>query len=200
LPVSANDNLISLHKHEEELRSKSIEEIKANSDLSDHWELIAEAMNLIYAFTHDHVHHSDNELTLQYLGIRLLNACGASIKLALSGYYQKAFDQLRDIIETYFLVDYLTTTPSEIAVWKAAGKKQRIAQFGPGAIRNALDKRDGYNTGGRKKIYDLISEYASHASYPGITLTTSGPARWPKSARSTISKSWRCGSTKWQCE
>ena len=157
---------MSLHKHEEELRGKSLDEIGANGDLTDHWELVAEAMNVIFAFTHDHVHHSDNELTLQYLGIRLFNACGASIKLALSGYYQKAFDQLRDVIETYFLVDYLTTTPSEIAVWKDADKKARIAHFGPGSIRNALDKRDGYTTGGRKQIYDLISEYASHASYP----------------------------------
>jgi len=164
--VSASDNLVSLHKHEEELRGKSLDEIGANGDLTDHWELVAEAMNVIFAFTHDHVHHSDNELTLQYLGIRLFNACGASIKLALSGYYQKAFDQLRDVIETYFLVDYLTTTPSEIAVWKDADKKARIAHFGPGSIRNALDKRDGYTTGGRKQIYDLISEYASHASYP----------------------------------
>jgi hypothetical protein len=139
--------------------------------------LIAEAMNVIYAFTHDHVHQSDDELTLQYLGIRLFNACGASIKLALSGYYQKAFYQLRDIIETYFLVDYLMTNPLQISVWKAANKKKRIAHFGPGAIRNALDKRDGYTGGGRKQIYDLISEYASHASYSGITLTTSGPAK-----------------------
>jgi hypothetical protein len=53
---------------------------------------VAEAMNAIYAFTHDHEHGSDNELTLQYLGIRLFNAAGASVKLALSGYYQKAFD------------------------------------------------------------------------------------------------------------
>ncbi len=175
--MSASDNLKSMHKREEELRSKSLDEIRANGDLTDHWELVAEAMNVIYAFTHDHAHHSDNELTLQYLGVRLFNACGASIKLALSGYYQKAFDQLRDIIETYFLVDYLSTTPLEIAVWKAADKKMRIAHFGPGAIRNALDKRDGYTTGGRKQIYDLISEYASHASYPGIALTTSGPAK-----------------------
>ena len=39
---------------------------------------MAEAMNAIYAFTHDHEHGSDNELTLQYLGIRLFNAAGAS--------------------------------------------------------------------------------------------------------------------------
>jgi hypothetical protein len=70
-------------------------------------------MNAIYAFTHDHAHGSENELTLQYLGIRLFNAAGASLKLALSGYYQKAFDQVRDVIETYFLVDYLVEVPRE---------------------------------------------------------------------------------------
>jgi hypothetical protein len=69
---------------------------------------------VIWAFTHDHVHGSENELTLQYLGIRLFNAAGASIKLAFSGYYQKAFDQERDVIETYFLVDYLSTYPEKI--------------------------------------------------------------------------------------
>jgi hypothetical protein len=44
-------------------------------------------------------------------------------------------------------------------------------------IRNALDARDGYTSGARKKIYDLISESAAHASYPGIALTTTGPLR-----------------------
>ncbi len=77
---------------------------------------------------------------------------------------------MRDILETYFLVDYLTTYPEKIAEWKIADKKARVAHFGPGFIRNALDKRDGYTSGARKKIYDIISEYASHASYSGFSL------------------------------
>jgi hypothetical protein len=97
--MAATDNLTSLHKHEEQLRVKSLAAVEADTTLSDHWNLVAEAMNVIYAFTHGHVHGSENELTLQYLGIRLFNAAGASVKLALSGYYQKAFDQLRDVIE-----------------------------------------------------------------------------------------------------
>src|SRR4029077_19040549 len=145
--------------------------------LSDHWDLVAEAMNAIYAFSHDHPHGSEDELTLQYLGIRLFNAAGVSVKLALSGYYQKAFDQVRDVIETYFLVDYLSTYPEKIDEWKRADKKTRTSHFGPGIIRNALDKRDGYTSGERKKIYDLISELASHASHLGISLTTTGPAK-----------------------
>jgi hypothetical protein len=51
--VRTTDNLISLHKYEEELRGKSLDQIKAKGDLTDHWELVAEAMNAIYAFTHD---------------------------------------------------------------------------------------------------------------------------------------------------
>ena len=141
--MSATDNLVSLHNHEEELRANSLEAIKADATLSDHWNLVAEAMNVIYAFTHDHVHESENELTLQYLGIRLFNAAGASVKLALSGYYQAAFHQVRDVIETHFLVDYLSTYPEKIDEWRGADKRKRIAQFGPGIIRNALDKRDG---------------------------------------------------------
>jgi hypothetical protein len=175
--VGATDNLNSLHVHEEELRVQSLSAIGSNADLTAHWELVAEAMNAIYAFAHDHVHSNDNELTLQYLGIRLFNAAGAAINLALSGYYQKAFDQLRDIVETYFLVDYLSTYPLKIAEWKTAEKRRRIAEFGPGKIRNELDKRDGYVSGERKKIYDLMSEYASHASFPGIVLTTTGPGK-----------------------
>jgi hypothetical protein len=58
------------------LRARSLAFIEADAALSDHWNLVAEAMNAIYAFTHDHEHGSDNELTLQYLGIRLFNAAG----------------------------------------------------------------------------------------------------------------------------
>jgi hypothetical protein len=174
--MTATDNLTSLHKYEEELRAKSLTALEADPTLSDHWNLVGEAMNAIYAFAHDHPHGSENELTLQYLGIRLFNAAGASTKLALSGYYQKAFDQVRDLIETYFLVDYLSTYPDKIEEWKLADKSKRISHFGPGFIRNALDKRDGYTSGERKRIYGLISEVASHPSYSGISLTTTGPA------------------------
>ena len=81
----ASDNLASLHEHEESLRARSLSVIQGNVALSDHWNLVAEAMNAIYALTHDHVHGSEDELALQLLGIRLFNAAGASIKLALSG-------------------------------------------------------------------------------------------------------------------
>jgi hypothetical protein len=152
--MTATDNLTSLHSHEEELRATSLAAINADAALSDHWNLVAEAMNAIYAFTHDHVHGSENELTLQYLGIRLFNAAGASVKLALSGYYQKAFHQVRDLIETYFLVDYLSTyqrksTNGDVRTRRHASRSSAPASFatrstsGP-AIRVVSEK--GFTT------------------------------------------------------
>jgi hypothetical protein len=83
---------------------------------------------------------------------------------------------VRDVIETSFLVDYLKMHPDEIDEWRRADRKKRMSHFGPGRIRTVLDKRDGYTSGERKRKYDVISEHASHASYPGISLTTTGPA------------------------
>jgi hypothetical protein len=173
--MAATDNLTSLHNQEEKLRAGSLATITADAALSDHWNLVAEAMNAIWAFTHDHVHGSEDELALQLLGIRLFNAAAASIKLALSGYYQKAFDQVRDGLETSFLVDYLSTYPAEIDESRRADQKKRMSRFGAARIRSVLDKRDGYTSGERKRIYGIFSEYATHASYPGLTLITTGP-------------------------
>ena len=137
------DNLNSLHTHEEELHAKSLAIIKADAKLSDHWTVVSEAMNVIYAFSHDHLHQSDNELTLQYLGIRLFNAAGASIRLALSGYYQKAFDQVRDILETYFLVDYQYAS---FVIGLLTCRRQECHRFGVHAL--AAARRFGWRGNG----------------------------------------------------
>jgi hypothetical protein len=72
------------------------------------------------------------------------------------------------VIETYFLVDYLSTYPEKIDEWKLADKKKRISHFGPGITRNALDKREatraanerGFTTCPRKLHRTLrIGEY-----------------------------------------
>jgi hypothetical protein len=169
---SPRDNLVTLHAEEERLRDASLKLIATRDDLKDHLALVHEAMNVIFAFTQEHVHASDDELTLQLLGIRLFNDAAASVKLALSGYYQKAFVHVRDIVETYFLVDHLRSNPDQVAVWKAATKKQRLTDFSPRRIRKALDKRDGYTEEMRKAIYDLISEHASHATYHGFQMAS----------------------------
>jgi len=46
-------NLATLHREEERLRSEHLKLIEKREDLSDHIKLIQDAMNVIWAFTHD---------------------------------------------------------------------------------------------------------------------------------------------------
>jgi hypothetical protein len=43
------DNLLPLHGHKKDLRAKSLAAIETDPVLSDHWTLVAEAMNAITA-------------------------------------------------------------------------------------------------------------------------------------------------------
>jgi len=164
------ENLTSLHNHEEQIRANSLRLIEKQENLSDHLAMTHESMAIVYTLAHDHANTSDDELTIQYLGLRLFNTAASSLKLGLSGYYQSAFAQVRDIFETVALLDYMHSTPDQISVWKASDKKQRIAKFGPGAIRNALNKLDQLSSNKRKEMYDRLSELASHATSPGFQL------------------------------
>jgi len=117
---------------------------------------------------------SEDETTVQLLGVRLFNAAASGIKLALSGYYQTAFQQARDIMEVGYLLDYFRTSPQQRAVWKQADRKTRRQLFDPVKIRIALDTRDADTTKKREAEYDKLSELASHASFRGFRLTTRG--------------------------
>ena len=132
-------------------------------------------MNVLHAFTKNHVNKSDDELTMQFLGIRVMNATAVSIKLALSGYYQPAFSHVRDILETQFLMDYLLTNRAEIAEWKMADKKKLKTHFAPFRIREALDTRDRAQGKKRGEILSLLSSHTlAPATYRGFRLTTKG--------------------------
>ena len=134
------ENLISLHQHEEEIRGESFRLSEAHQNLGDHLAMIHGSMAVIYALAHDHDNATKDELTVQYLGLRLFNTTASSLKLGLSGYYQSAFALMRDIFETVALLDYFRTNPSQITVWKASDKKQRIAQFGPNPPKLSLNE------------------------------------------------------------
>lgn len=105
------ENLDSLHKHEEELRTKSILEINADQNLKDQLIIVQESINMIYDFTKSFETKKAMELTIQYLGARLFNSIVTAIKLMLSGYYQSSVMFQRDVLEIGFLLDYLTLSP-----------------------------------------------------------------------------------------
>ncbi|MCP3411658.1 hypothetical protein [Bradyrhizobium sp. CCGB01] len=165
------DNLTTLHLEEERLRGEHLALTAANEELTDHTHMIREAMNMLWAFTHDYTQKNEDELTMQFLGIRLFNAAASSIKLAHSGYYQNAFSALRDFLETFFLVDFLVSNPEKVNEWRSANAKALRNEFGPAAVREALDKRDGFKEKKRKQLYDLISHHATHATPSGFAMT-----------------------------
>lgn len=166
------DNLLETHTHEEKLRAESLVIVEADEGMRKRLILVEKGMAIIFAYTHEHVGLSEDEVTIQMLGVRLFNAAASAIKLALSGYYQTAFSQARDIMETGFLVDMLRTSPEKIAVWKGADDAKRREMFSPVEVRKALDSRDGNKEKKRAKLYKILSETASHATYKGFQLTT----------------------------
>lgn len=162
------------HAHEEKLRQESMGLVAADPELGRRLEMIQKLMSLIFVYTIDHKSQSEDENTMQMLGVRLFNAASSGIKLALSGYYQTAFHQARDILEVGYLMDYFRTSPAERGVWKKADRKERREKFDPVKIRIALDARDGDNTKKRAEEYNKLSEMASHANFGGFRLTSRG--------------------------
>jgi len=114
--------------------------------------------------------HFGTNSTIQFLGIRLFNSVISSIKLLLSGYYQGSVIFQRDMLEVGFLLDYFLVYPENIFDWKNSDKRNRFKKYRPFIIRDALDKRDGFQGKNRTKKYQIMCEYAAHATFPGFKL------------------------------
>src|SRR5712671_4387639 len=127
------------HDREEEVRRESMALIEVDPELFRRVEMVQKAMTVIFGYTIEYTSRSEDETTMQLLGVRLFNAAASGIKLALSGYYQTAFHQARDIMETGFLLDYFRTSPEQRAVWKRSDRKMRRELFDPVKIRIELD-------------------------------------------------------------
>ncbi len=164
------ENLESLHKEEETNRAKSLLCINAEPSLKEHMALTQSSLNVSFDLVKVHQQRTDDELTIQYLGIRIFNAVASALKLMLSGYYQTSFAIQRDIVETGFLLDFFAIYPQRITEWKAASNDERQEKFKPSKIREALDERGKLKGKKRGQIYQQLCEYAAHPSYPGFKL------------------------------
>jgi hypothetical protein len=167
-----------IHEHEEKLRRETMALIASDAELSRRLRMVEGLLALISAYTLSHRSKFDDEATMQLLGIRLFNAGASGLKLALSGYYQTAFHQARDIMETGFLLDFFRTSPEQRAVWKSADRPTRRKLFDPVKIRIALDARDG-DTARRRK--------PSTTSFPSLLHTR--PCAGSALRRATVSAS-----------
>ena len=98
------DNLRGLYNEEEKLRAKALEFAASDSYLQLHISVIGNAMNLADQFRQFPTDDEDMK-AIQMLGMRVFNAFGSSLKLALSGYGQNSALIMRFILETVFLLD-----------------------------------------------------------------------------------------------
>jgi len=177
-PSSANkgitnnfpDNFHFLHEGEELIRARSIEAVRASSELTLHMKLCENGANLIHYFIHRDDRENEDNLTIRLLGIRVFNCLNTTIKLLLSGYYQSSVLQLRDMIETSFLLDHLQTNRHLIARWRTGDAKILRDEFAPVQVRKALDARDSYTGEKRGAAYKLFCTLAGHPHPQGFSM------------------------------
>jgi hypothetical protein len=163
------DNLNRLHAGEEGLRAQAIAILDADDRLLLHLGVTECTMDLLDVLRQFETNDEDFKV-VQMLGMRLFNAFGSSIKLMLSGYSQTSAMLLRDVLETVFLLDFFRTNREAITTWRIADKKQRLRDFKPVRIREALDGRDGFTEKKREQMYDMFSELASHPTMQSVAM------------------------------
>lgn len=163
-------NLLYLHEGEEELRRKAIELVQENTDFQDHLAVTERAMNLLDVFVRLQVEATDDGRTIQHLAIRVFNGFASAWKLMASGYFQKAGLVQRDLVETIYLVNFFHAYPDKIAAWRMADRRQLINEFGPSAIRKALDALVDKGKSRREEIYQKFSMIAGHPSKIGFDM------------------------------
>ena len=164
------ENLAFLHSGEEVARSKAIEFIEGDEDILRHIGMIEMIMDLLQFYRMEYAEKDENQIIIKLLGARIFNAQGAALKLILGGYYQAAGLQIRDILETAFLLDYFSTDDALIQRWKLVSEKERMKEFGQAKIRQVLDDRDGFTEKRRMEHYKLLSSIAAHPTFAGFTM------------------------------
>jgi len=174
------EKLKNLVSEESKITLQSLTLIKSNPNFDNKITAYESAMDVVLSLTVEHKNRSEDELTIQYIGIRLFNDLAVSLHLMLSGYYQMSFAIQRDMVEVAFLLDYFRSFPAKIKEWRNSSNQERMDNFCPKKIRDNLDKRDGLINQRRAKKYKLFCEYAAHVSYPGNKLVAPGSQKLGK--------------------
>jgi hypothetical protein len=163
-------NLELLRQGEEALREETLRRTSEWPEIKQHLYMMERAMDLI----HNLISSGDSEdrdlMCLRMLGARTFNSLAVTIKLSLGGYYQASALQLRDVLETIFLLDYFSMDRSLVTEWRTAPDKQRRKKFGPAVVRKALDYRDALTTSKRTETYDMFCRLAAHPTPDSATM------------------------------
>jgi hypothetical protein len=166
------ENIVVLGQRESELREQSLGAIDGDERMSDHLDVIEATMSALMDHVRDRPERSQAELVVKRLGIRLFNNLASGLSQGLKGYYQQAFDAVRDVVELQFLFDDFGTDPEKPLRWALASKVEREREFRPAEVRKRLDARYKHVGDARRKAYQALSTMASHPSPDGFALIT----------------------------
>ncbi len=199
-------NLELLHMGELQVRRRSLETIDSDADLLMHIEMIECVMDGLQ-FYRSHYGVDDEDIRIvMHLGIRIFDQIGAAIRLAFGGYYLSSVLQIRDVLDTAFLIDYLSHDLSQIQRWKRIPEDDRLKEFAPAKIRKALDDRDGYTEKKRQAHYKLLSNLGGHPTFASFAMLRPEPDAHahmgsffvPKMLTATIQELVKVSLTAWE--
>lgn len=164
------ENLSLLHGGEEDLRQKTIALIEASHDMSVHMERVESAMDMFHYIRTNTPEMTDDQVIVALIGASIFNSLASAIKLIFGGYYQSSGLQIRYVLESGWLLDYLRTDKALVQKWKTTHEDQRQKVFAPYLVRQALDKRDGFKEKKRDAHYKRLCVLCGHPSFAGFAL------------------------------
>lgn len=164
------ENIVLLKNGEDDLWSKSKTLIEDDKYRSLHISTIERCMDTLQYVRMNTPEMSEDQTIVALLGASIFNACGAAIRLLLSGYYQAAGQHIRYVLETGWLIDYLKTDPALVQTWKTTPEEERQKIFAPYKVRKALDDRDGFKMKEREKHYKMLCVLCGHPTFAGFAM------------------------------
>jgi hypothetical protein len=155
---------------ESPILKKHTQMIASDVELSDHVLLINQTLDFIDRIVREGEHIDGCHLIVLRLTVRCFNSISASLRLASMGYWQPAFAVMRDLLETYFLLDLFNSFPEKLVEWSTLNDDEITKKYSPVKVRIMLDDRDGSVQRKREKIYKMLSVHAAHPTPNGFTL------------------------------
>ncbi len=146
------------------------EEVLASEDyLSDHLDLIEAYMDCVDQVRRKGL-RTERFIAICGLHLRTFDAFGHCLRAAVSGNYSGCAMYARDLLETAFLIDYLLDEPGRPETWLRSDPDTAYKSYKPAAIREALDRRDGFKTMKRRDHYRMLSALGAHPTPSAFNL------------------------------
>ncbi|MFS8145682.1 hypothetical protein [Rhizobium sp. BR 249] len=143
--------------------------------MSLHVAMIETCMDMLQYVRMNTSEMSEDQVIVALIGASVFNSMASAFKLLLSGYYQSSGLQIRYIMESGWLLDYLMTDRKLMQEWKATPEDKRQSVFRPGKIRDALDKRDGFKEKRREAHYKRLCVLCGHPTFAGFAMLRPEP-------------------------